>query len=57
MSNEYWGGAEDTGFCKIRGSKFEPMLKFKAKSVLRVKSDSRSLRSTQVIDILLLPDS
>lgn len=57
MSNEYWGGAEDTGFCKICGSKFEPMLKFKAKSVLRVKSDSRSLRSTQVIDILLLPDS
>lgn len=56
MSNEYWGGAEDTGFCKICGSKFEPMLKFKAKAVLRVKSDSGSL-STQVIHILLVPDS
>lgn len=44
------------GYTKYVIWKFEPMLMFK-QAFLRAKGDSRSLRSTQVTDILEIPGS
>lgn len=50
-------GALPLGFTKYVGWKFESMLMFTDKIVLRDKSDSRSLRNTEVKDVLVIPDS